>query len=94
MESPVRMCRADSYSVTRDRYTARVRIRDHHQRAIDRLADAYRDDPHYRALIIGGSVAKGYAREDSDVDFLIVATDKAFERRRAARDFSPAASKP
>jgi hypothetical protein len=35
-----------------------VQILVHHQRAIDRLADAYRDDPRYRALIIGGSVAK------------------------------------
>jgi len=64
----------------------KMRMRDHHRRAIDRLADAYRDDPSFRGLIIGGSVAKGYAREDSDVDFLIVATDDVFERRLAARD--------
>jgi len=63
-----------------------MRIRNHHQRAIDRLTDAYRDDPCFRGLIIGGSVAKGYAREDSDVDFLIIATDDVFERRLAARD--------
>ena len=63
-----------------------MQIRDHHQRAIDRLADAYRDDPRYRALIIGGSVAKGYARDDSDVDFLIVATDDAFEEHQRTRD--------
>ncbi len=61
-------------------------IREHHQRAIDRLAAAYRDDPEYRGLIIGGSVAKGYARADSDVDFMIIANDDAFERRQAARD--------
>ncbi len=61
-------------------------MRDHHRRAIDRLADAYRDDPCFRGLIIGGSVAKGYAREDSDVDFLIIATDDVFERRLAERD--------
>ena len=63
-----------------------MQIRDHHQRAIDRLADAYRDDPSFRGLIIGGSVAKGCARDDSDVDFLIIATDEAFEQRLAARD--------
>ncbi len=63
-----------------------MRIRNHHQRAIDRLADAYRDDPEFLGLIIGGSVAKGYARDDSDVDFIIIATDEAFERRLAARD--------
>lgn len=63
-----------------------MQIRDHHQRAIDRLADSYRDDPRFRGLIIGGSVAKGYARDDSDVDFLIIATDEAFEEHRRARD--------
>ena len=63
-----------------------MHIRDHHKRAIDRLADAYRDDQDFLGLIIGGSVAKGYAREDSDVDFLIIATDEVFERRLAARD--------
>ncbi len=63
-----------------------MNIRDHHQRAIDRLADAYRDDPEFLGLIIGGSVAKGFARDDSDVDFLIVATDESFERRLTARD--------
>ncbi len=63
-----------------------MQIRDHHQRAIDRLADAYRDDPRFLAVIIGGSVAKGFARDDSDVDFLIIATDEEFEQRLASRD--------
>ncbi|MEO0605288.1 MAG: nucleotidyltransferase domain-containing protein, partial [Myxococcota bacterium] len=61
-------------------------IREHHQRAIARLTEAYRDDPSFCGLIIGGSVAKGYARDDSDVDFMIVATDDTFQRRLAARD--------
>ncbi len=63
-----------------------MEIRAHHRRAIERLTDAYRDDPRFLGLIIGGSVAKGFAREDSDVDFLIVATDEEFAERRAARD--------
>ena len=63
-----------------------MQIRDHHQRAIDRLTDAYRDDPRFLGLLIGGSVAKGYARDDSDVDFLIIATDAAFEEHLAARN--------
>jgi hypothetical protein len=63
-----------------------MQIREHHQRAIDRLADAYAGDPRFLGLIIGGSIAKGYARDDSDVDFMIIATDEEFERRLAARD--------
>ncbi len=58
----------------------------HHQQTIDRLADAYRDDPRFPALIIGGSVAKGFARPDSDVDFMIVATDEYFAECKAKHD--------
>jgi hypothetical protein len=59
---------------------------EHHERAIARLTAALRDDPRYLALIIGGSLAKGRARPDSDVDVLIVATDEEAAARRAAGD--------
>ncbi len=59
-----------------------MEIQPHHRQTIDRLAEAYKDDPNYPALIIGGSVAKGWARPDSDVDFLIVTTEAEFDRRR------------
>ncbi len=58
----------------------------HHRQTIDRLAAEYQNDPNFPALIIGGSVAKGWARPDSDVDFLIVTTEAEFERRLAAGD--------
>lgn len=61
-------------------------IRPHHSRAINQLKMAYEKDERFLALIIGGSVAKGCAREDSDVDFLIVATDEEFEKRQAEAD--------
>ncbi len=67
-------------------YNNRMEIQAHHRRAIDRLVDEYQDDPRFSALIIGGSVAKECARPDSDVDFLIVATDEEFNRRRAQED--------
>lgn len=63
-----------------------MKIRKHHQQAIDNLADAYRDDPRFLGLIIGGSVAKGFARPDSDVDFMILATDEEYEPRLAEGD--------
>ena len=61
-------------------------IAEHHRRAIDRLVEAYGDDDRFVAVIIGGSVAKGYARPDSDVDFMIVATDAEYARRDASDD--------
>lgn len=56
-----------------------MKLRDHHQRTTDRLARAYRDDAEFRALIIGGSVAKGCARNDH--------ARSLFERVRDFRDW-------
>lgn len=59
----------------------------HHQRVIDRLAAAFEADPHVLALIIGGSIAKGWAKPDSDVDIAIVVTDEEYQRRAAANAY-------
>ncbi|OEK00600.1 hypothetical protein BFP97_03360 [Roseivirga sp. 4D4] len=61
-------------------------IRAHHQKAIDRLVETYQNDTRFNALIIGGSVAKGCARDDSDVDFFIVANDNEFDKRKSEGD--------
>ncbi len=66
--------------------TTPQQIAAHHQSAINRLAKTYQGDALFVALIIGGSVAKGYARPDSDVDFMMVATDEEFTRRDASND--------
>jgi len=58
----------------------------HHEDTIRRLVATFRDDPRYPALIVGGSIAKGYERPDSDVDILLVATDEEYARRVHAGD--------
>ena len=57
----------------------------HHQRTVDRLIDHFKDDPSYLALIIGGSLVKGYGNEGSDVDFILIATDEEYARRLPER---------
>ena len=57
----------------------------HHQRTIERLIDRFQNDPNYLALIIGGSLVKGYGNERSDVDFVLIATDEEYARRLPAR---------
>jgi hypothetical protein len=57
----------------------------HHQRTIDRLIDRFRADPSYLALLIGGSLVKGYGNESSDVDFMLIATAEEFARRQPDR---------
>ncbi|WP_276353734.1 nucleotidyltransferase domain-containing protein [Cohnella caldifontis] len=59
-----------------------VTIRAHHQEAIDALVCQLRDDPSNLAIIIAGSVAKGVAREDSDIDCYLVVNDEEFEARK------------
>ena len=57
-------------------------LRPQHARAIERLKGLYENDPRYLALIIGGSVAKGTEREDSDVDVFLVTTGEEYARCR------------
>lgn len=60
----------------------------HHQQTIERLTAHLQQDPNFLALIIGGSVAKGWAAENSDVDVMLVATDEEYARRLARSKFS------
>jgi hypothetical protein len=53
----------------------------HHERAVERIAARLRGDPEILALLLGGSLAHGFARPDSDVDLLIVVSDEAHEAR-------------
>jgi predicted nucleotidyltransferase len=57
----------------------------HHQRTVDRLIDRFKDDANTLALIIGGSLVKGYGNESSDVDFVLIATTDEYARREATR---------
>ncbi|HEY3284795.1 MAG TPA: hypothetical protein VGN26_21180 [Armatimonadota bacterium] len=68
--------------------TPQVHLREHHRRAIEVLTDRYRDDPAFDALLIAGSVAKGTARDDSDVDALFIATDEESARRQSAGEMA------
>ncbi|HUS15504.1 MAG TPA: nucleotidyltransferase domain-containing protein [Chloroflexia bacterium] len=56
----------------------------HHARAVARLVAELGDDARYLALLVGGSIAKGRERPDSDVDLVLVVTDDEFARHEAA----------
>lgn len=59
-------------------------VEPHHRAAIERASARHREDPEVRALLLGGSIAHGFARPDSDVDLLIVVSDEEHARRRDA----------
>jgi hypothetical protein len=53
----------------------------HHARAIERVARQLERDPEVQALLLGGSIAHGFERPESDVDLLIVVSDADCEAR-------------
>lgn len=50
-----------------------------HQKAIENLVALFKEDPQVLAVILGGSIAKGLERPDSDVDAVIAVTDEKYE---------------
>jgi predicted nucleotidyltransferase len=61
-------------------------ILDHHQATIDRATERLRARDDVRAVLVGGSIAHGFATASSDVDLLIVVDDAEWDRRLAAGD--------
>jgi len=64
------------------------RMLEHHKKVIEGLVEEFGEDARFPALIVTGSVAKGRATREADVDVHFVATDEEFERRRAKREYS------
>jgi polymorphic toxin system nucleotidyltransferase-like protein len=54
----------------------------HHSQSIQNLIAAFGKDPTVEAIILGGSLAHGYARPDSDIDVTIVVGADEYRRRR------------
>jgi hypothetical protein len=53
----------------------------HHLKVVKRLKALLQDDPRYLALLVGGSLVKGWGSVNSDVDILLVATEQEYARR-------------
>lgn len=50
----------------------------HHKDSIEKLKEYYRDAEGVLAIVLDGSIVKGNARPDSDVDAVIVVTEKRY----------------
>lgn len=61
-------------------------LREHHKKAIENLVERIQQDSQFLAVVITGSVAKGIARNNSDVDCYLVLTDEAFYSRKQRDD--------
>ena len=68
----------------------------HHRDTLQLYLDRAKTDPEILCIALGGSVARGSARPDSDVDLLVCVSDarcKALEALKAAGSTDPAAVK-
>jgi predicted nucleotidyltransferase len=54
---------------------------EHHATSIQKLVDSFRTLPEVEALILGGSIAHGFAGPGSDIDVMIVVADREYEER-------------
>jgi hypothetical protein len=54
----------------------------HHQHSINNVIQYFKSDPEVVALLLGGSLAHGFAKADSDVDILIIVSDEAYQKRQ------------
>lgn len=51
---------------------------EHHKQSIERLLQYFEEEPGIIAVVLGGSIAKGCERPDSDVDALVVVTEEQY----------------
>lgn len=53
----------------------------HHVRSINNLTEAFEAEPTVLALILGGSIAHGFEKPDSDIDVTIVVDPAEYQAR-------------
>lgn len=55
----------------------------HHEEAIETFIARYEDDPAILAILLGGSLAHGFAKPESDVDIMLIVEESEYQRRKA-----------
>ena len=58
----------------------------HHQDTIAKVTERFQKQDEVLGLIIGGSIAHGFAREDSDVDIMIIISEEDYQNRSKTGD--------
>jgi predicted nucleotidyltransferase len=56
----------------------------HHQEAINIFIDRMKTDPSVQAILLGGSLAHGLAKADSDIDAALIVDEDEYRKRKAA----------
>lgn len=56
----------------------------HHQESIDKFVEIYKQNGSILAILLGGSIAHGFAQPDSDIDVCLLVDSQEFQKRKAA----------
>jgi predicted nucleotidyltransferase len=51
---------------------------EHHKKSIENLIEYFKNDADIISIVLGGSVAKGLERADSDIDVIIIVIDTKY----------------
>ena len=54
----------------------------HHQESIAKFIGIYQNDPTILAILLGGSIAHGFAKPDSDIDVTIIVDEAEYQKRK------------
>ncbi|GGJ32477.1 nucleotidyltransferase domain-containing protein [Deinococcus roseus] len=60
----------------------------HHHAALERFIEHYTQNPEVQAIVVGGSLAKGFGKASSDLDVLIVIDEAQYTLRKASQNLS------
>ena len=63
-------------------------VYEHHKQSIKKLINYFKEDNEVIAIILGGSIAKGLERVDSDIDAIIVTTQNKYDELSAMNKLS------
>ena len=55
-----------------------------HQESIAKFVEIYRKDASILAILLGGSIAHGFASSDADIDVCLLVESREFQKRKAA----------
>ncbi|MCX7821106.1 MAG: nucleotidyltransferase domain-containing protein [Brevinematales bacterium] len=54
----------------------------HHEDSLNNFIKKYSENKEVLAILLCGSLAHGYGREDSDIDLILIVTDDEYEKRK------------
>jgi|SRR5690554_286094 len=57
-------------------------MEDHHRKAIEKFCQLYKEEPTVSAILLGGSIAHGFATPASDIDLIIIVDELEYKKKK------------